>query len=185
MAAAFDNVNKMLAKAATLVAKEGIPDFYFKMLILLETECDRATESKAALKSLNSSNAKAVNTLKQKLRKVTQPYKAKLDPLREKKAAPTGGDDGSEDDDDKPPAKVVETAAAKPKGKGGGPPTGPKEIKNYNEQDIDERLDELLSKRGRKGTNKQEEISILKQLSNVTKRPSKLVTIGPHHLVQL
>ena len=36
--ASFDNINKMFAKAATLVAKEGVPEFYFRLLVDLEIE---------------------------------------------------------------------------------------------------------------------------------------------------
>ena len=48
------------------------------------------------------------------------------------------------------------------------------------QEDIDKKLDELLAMRGRKGTRKEEQISILKQLADVTKRPSKLVELLGH-----
>ena len=38
----------------------------------------------------------------------------------------------------------------------------------------------MLSARGRKGTNKAEQLSVLKQLAEVTKRPSKLVELLGH-----
>ena len=175
---AFDNVNKMLAKAATLIAREGMPAFYFKLLILLEADTDKATEDKAALKKMSSANAKAVNTLKQKLRKVCKPYEKELGKLRDKKSAAAGDDD---DDDDEPPAAApTPEKGGKKVVKGGRESIGPKKIEDYNEAEIDERLDELLGKRGRKGTKKQDEIAVLKALSNVTKRPSKLVELLGH-----
>lgn len=179
VSASFDSINKMLAKAATLVAKEGMPIFYFKLLVLLESETDKATEDKAALKKLSSSNAKAVNTLKQKLRKVAKPYEKEIEKLRIKKES-TAQEGNEEDDDDVPTALRPEAGAQRQRGKGSAGPTGPKAIKDYNEQDIDERLDELLGKRGRKGTKKQDEINVLKQLAEVTKRPSKLVELLGH-----
>merc|ERR1719271_1161521 len=94
---AFDNVNKMLAKAATLIAREGMPAFYFKLLIILEADTDKATEDKAALKKMSSANAKAVNTLKQKLRKVCKPYEKEIAKLKEKRPSAAnegGGEEG-------------------------------------------------------------------------------------------
>ena len=63
--AAFDNLNKLLAKAAALVAKEGIPPFYFKLLVQIEETVDRNLEDKAAVKKLAKSSAKSLNSLKQ------------------------------------------------------------------------------------------------------------------------
>ena len=44
--ASFDALNKQLAKAAALVAKEGIPAFYFKALVLLEERVEKNLEDK-------------------------------------------------------------------------------------------------------------------------------------------
>mmetsp|Transcript_38107 Transcript_38107/g.94732 ORF Transcript_38107/g.94732 Transcript_38107/m.94732 type:complete len:774 (-) Transcript_38107:388-2709(-) len=77
----------------------------------------------------------------------------------------------------KPPPKQEEFA---PSVKPAVQPKGPKPIAQYNEADIDERLDQLLATRGRKGTNKAEQLSILTQLAEVTKRPSKLVELLGH-----
>ena len=179
----FDEINKMIVKAATLIAKEGMPTFYFKLLAELEKETERVTSDKAALKKMSSANAKSANTLKQKLRKVTVPYAKQLEKLREKnKATAAGGgadDESSEDDTPPPPTEALAAAERQAKAKK-AQGKGPKAIKDYNEAEIDERLDELLGKRGRKGTKKQDEISVLKQLADVTKRPSKLVELLGH-----
>ena len=104
-----------------------------------------------------------------------------------KKDDDSGSEDGDDDDDDDDASsgfqkKAPPSPTKKPSGKGAVnlAPTGPKPISKYNEAEIDEKLDELLNMRGRKGTNKDEHISILKQLADVTKRPSKLVEILGH-----
>jgi len=172
---AFDNLNKLLGKAAQLVAKEGVPAFYFKALVTVEEASNKKLADKAAVKKLSSSSAKALNGMKQKLRKIAKPYEAELAKIRSAAAKGGGGDDDGSDDDamdddddddddddgptnfKKKPSTAVEPA--KPKS---SVPTHMKQIKDYNEGEIDEKLDELLSKRGRKGTNKQDEISTLK-----------------------
>ena len=82
-------------------------------------------------------------------------------------AAPAKGKGAAKKEDPKPIAKKEE-------------PKGPKPIKDYNEAEIDDRLNLVLSLRGRKGTNKEDQISVLSQLSDVTKRPSKLVELLSH-----
>ena len=62
-------------------------------------------------------------------------------------------------------------------GKAAGAAKGPGPIKDDTGAEIDDRLNRVLSLRGRKGTNKEEQISVLSQLSDVTKRPSKLVEL--------
>ena len=58
---------------------------------------------------------------------------------------------------------------------------GPKAIKDYNEAEIDDRCDQILAQRGRKGkTSVEEQISVLVQLADVTKRPSKLIELLSH-----
>ena len=79
---AFDALNKLLAKSAQLVAKEGIPSFYFKALIDLEAAVSKAEEDKAAIKKMSKANAKALNSMKQNLRKTTKPHEGELAKLR-------------------------------------------------------------------------------------------------------
>jgi len=182
----FEKLNKLLAKSSMIVAKEGVPAFYFKGLLFLEKELNKALDNKEAKKKMSSTNAKALNGMKQKLRKHMKNYEKEIEDI--KKSGGGGGDDDSDDMDDgsdsddsdapaKPTKKKPEPAAAAAPPK---PPGGPKEIKDYNEADIDKKLDEILALRGRKGTKKDEQILILEQLADVTKRPSKLVELLGH-----
>ena len=58
---------------------------------------------------------------------------------------------------------------------------GPKAIKDYNEAEIDDRCNNILAQRGRKGkTSVEEQISVLVQLADVTKRPSKVIELLSH-----
>lgn len=186
----FDKLNKQLAKAHTIVAKEGVPSFYHTALIMLEDALEKALENKEAKKKMASSNAKALNGMKQKLRKTTKTYQDVLDKLRadEGKVEDEDEEDDEDTDEDEMTGpgtfmKVTSKKLAKQEAPSKAVPKkeqGPKKIADYNEADIDKKLDELLAVRGRKGTKKKEQISILNQLADVTKRPSKLVELFGH-----
>ena len=90
---AFDNLNKLMSKAAVLIKKEGVPAFYYKALVELEADVERTLADKAAVKKLSKSNAKSLNSLKQNVRKVSKPYEAELAKLRAAKPAAKAGSD--------------------------------------------------------------------------------------------
>jgi translation initiation factor 3 subunit C len=68
----FDNLQKLLAKAKNIIAKEGIPRFYVRACLSIEDLCLAATTDKE--KKMNTSNAKALNIMRQKLRKWSKEY---------------------------------------------------------------------------------------------------------------
>jgi translation initiation factor 3 subunit C len=218
----FDKLNKLLQKAKAITDKEGIPKFYFQALLHLDTANGKALEDKDAKKKMSPSNAKALNSMKQKLRKITATYKDQLDAAKaagdadeepEAEAESESEPESSSEDEApsgaaaflkkpaaaagkasafmkeapaapkekaKPAKPVKEAAAPLPPQPQPTKPQGPKPIAQYNEADIDKRLDLILQSRGRKGTDRKETISILTQLADVTKRPSKLVELLSH-----
>ena len=209
MTADFDSLNKQLEKAKQIVAKEGVPIFYFSALIALEDAVAKALSDKAAVKKLSSTNAKSLNGMKQKLRRqrkmVRGRPRARAEGGRRRGRRRRGGGGGGErervrvsDDDDgfqpakgkaafmKKPAAPAKKPAPKAAGERAAAEArraeGPKKIADYNEADIDKHLDKILEGRGRKGTNKAEQITTLGQLADVTTRTSKLVeTARPRH----
>merc|ERR1719446_1894847 len=115
-----------------------------------------------------SSNAKALNGMKQKLRKTTKTYQDVLDKLRadEGKVEDEDEEDDEDTDEDEMTGpgtfmKVTSKKLAKQEAPSKAVPKkeqGPKKIADYNEADIDKKLDELLAVRGRKGTKKMEQV---------------------------
>ena len=65
----FDKLQKGLAKSDAMVQREGIPRFYIRALTQLEDGMNQAAQDKEALKKMNSSTAKAYNSMKQKMKK--------------------------------------------------------------------------------------------------------------------
>jgi len=203
------NLNKMLLKAKNITDREGIPSFYFHALLHLEATNSKALEDKEAKRKMSSSNSKALISMKQKLRKLLPTYKVQLEAAKAQGAEvaePEAAEESASESEDeasgaaaflKKPAgkasafmkeeapaakggKEKPAATEKPKPPAPVQPKGPKPIAQYNEADIDKRLDSILQQRGRKGTDRKETISILCQLADVTKRPSKLVELLGH-----
>jgi translation initiation factor 3 subunit C len=74
-----DNFDKQLAKASAIVRKEGVPKFYFKQILELDQLVKDAFGDKNAKAKMSQVNAKALNGLKQKLRKTIQKYPTEIE----------------------------------------------------------------------------------------------------------
>lgn len=213
----FASLHKLLEKAKQIVAKEGVPLFYFKALLSLDVVLQKSLADKPAIKKMSKTNAKSLNGMKQNLRKKMAEHETKLAEVKK-----AGGIDGSDSDDDdmsesesedssssddddapkgksafmksapkpaKPSAKESKAAASKKAEEEEKnikalakkeEAKGPKQIKDYNEAEIDDRCNLILSLRGRKGNKTEDQISVLGQLADVTKRPSKLIELISH-----
>lgn len=68
----FDILQKLLAKAKSITSKEGIPRFFIRACLSIEDMCLASTADKE--KKLNTSNAKALSAMRQKLRKWTKEF---------------------------------------------------------------------------------------------------------------
>ena len=165
---------RRLVPTSSLTAPSPVPLFFCSV-------------AQAAVKKLSKSAAKSLNSMRQKLRKVCKGYESDLKKFRAAKIAKRADDDDDEEDgedDDAGVAAPSKSQIEEERKRKNNVPTAMKQIKDYNEQEIDERLDELLGKRGKKnkkgGISKQEEISILQQLADATKRPSKAVELLGH-----
>ena len=72
----FDAAKKALDKAASVIAKDGMPRFYLKALIELEKWVEDAWKAKAKLSTLNG---KALGALKQNVRKTLTQFKKEVE----------------------------------------------------------------------------------------------------------
>jgi len=102
----FDNLQKLLLKARNITSKEGIPRFYVRACLSIEDLCLAATTDK---EKKSTSNAKALNIMRQKLRKWTKEYAPQIAAY---KANPLVGEEEEPETKAKKPKPV---AARKPK----------------------------------------------------------------------
>jgi len=206
----FDNLNKSLTKAGAITMKEGVPKFYYRTLLMLEAQVGKALEDKEAKKKMSSTNAKSLNSMKQKVRKHNKEHEG---PLAEVKAAGFNAlrddplesddedddddwlddeesDDDDDDDDDgdaagegKAAAKAAK-AEAKAKEKGAkaakAAEMSKQEERDKIEAEVDRRLEELLAQRGRKGTDRKQQVATLIELRNTTEREPKKLELQLH-----
>ncbi|XP_078508452.1 eukaryotic translation initiation factor 3 subunit C [Lissotriton helveticus] len=74
----FELLGKAYSKAKTIVDKEGVPKFYIRLLADLEDYLNEIWEDKEGKKKMNKNNAKALSTLRQKIRKYNRDFETQI-----------------------------------------------------------------------------------------------------------
>jgi len=75
----FDKLNKQIQKANALIEKEGMPSFYYQILIEIEDHAKEVYEKKP---SMNANNNKTFVAMRQKIKKHNKLYEAQIENQR-------------------------------------------------------------------------------------------------------
>uniref|UniRef100_A0A8C2GPW8 Eukaryotic translation initiation factor 3 subunit C n=1 Tax=Cyprinus carpio TaxID=7962 RepID=A0A8C2GPW8_CYPCA len=106
----FEQLCRAFLKSKTIMDKEGVPQFYIRLLADLEDYLNQLWEDKEGKKKMNKNNAKALSTLRQKIRKYNKDFETEIASYKEnpeqsaeeeeKDDAGSASSSGSDDDDD-------------------------------------------------------------------------------------
>ncbi|KAI1318099.1 Translation initiation factor 3 subunit c [Mortierella claussenii] len=184
----FDRANKGLQKAVGIIAQNGVPKFYVKAVAELEKAIQAALDKeKSASKKMNASNAKALNSMKQKVKKNNRLYEKEI---QEYEKDPENYDAQEEEVVEvKPKAKKVkkvvlsdsedEDAAEEgeqvddgftPVGAGG-------KTVEFTQDNLFKKLREVIDARGKKNTNREEQVRILERLLVISNSPYQKIRV--------
>lgn len=79
----YETLLKSYQKAHQVVEQEGVPNFFVRALVELETFVEEKHKDKENFKKLSRAKALALNTLRAKVRKTTEPWAASIADCKE------------------------------------------------------------------------------------------------------
>ncbi|KAI8910448.1 eukaryotic translation initiation factor 3 subunit 8 N-terminus-domain-containing protein [Gorgonomyces haynaldii] len=150
----YDKLLRLVQKASHLIQEDGVPRFFVRLLVQLEDELASVVADKESVKKMNATASRGLNAMKQKLKK-TKVYEREMVKFR---ANPVTAEESADEQE-----QVVEEV--KPQ------KVQPQKQERVSGLQLFQRLDEILSARGKKGTDKGQQIDALKEILGQASSP--------------
>jgi translation initiation factor 3 subunit C len=200
----FENLNKQLEKVVRVSEFNKLPNAYILALMLLEDFlAESFANNKEAKKNMSTSNAKALYSMKQNLKRNNRQYAELILKCREnpecfnKEDANDNSKDDSDDDYDDIEINRLSSNEGKDDNHEGNQKEGlgekekvekdklmdkqfPKDPSEITWEIVDKKLKEIVASRGRKGTGRVERVDQLMFLTGVAKTPSQKLEVLCH-----
>lgn len=193
----FDKINKQLEKVMRITEAVKAPILYIKTLVMLEDFLNETLANKEAKKKMSTSNSKALNSMKQRLKKNNKLYEEEINKYREspeteevKESEDEDAEDEDEEDEFEDDVNVAESEDEEANDK--GDPSWEKMLskkdklmeKLYNKDPkeitwewVNQKFKEVVAARGRKGTARFELVDQLTHLTRIAKTPAQKLEI--------
>lgn len=178
----FDKLNKLVERAVKQY--QTTPKQYIKSLVALdEFAQDASKNEKQAKKKMNASNSRALNTIKQRIKKTSRDYESQIAQFKESPNA--YGLDEKESEDEAVAAKpqdkkdiVVTTVATTTDDNEGFSTVGKAgKILQYSSDSLFKTLMTIVESRGKKNTDRATQITILEELLKAAKTPYQQISV--------
>lgn len=178
MAIEFDKLNRQVSK---IQENNKTPKSYIKTIAELEDYMNEAVaKQKVTPKKMNATSAKGLNAVKQKIKKVNKDYQTQIEAYRADNDAFLESED-EEETVSKPKKTVrIEEDVAQPAeaddegfatvGKGG-------RALQYTPESIFKHLRSIVETRGKKNTDRQEQIKVMEKLYEIANTPYQKIRV--------
>lgn len=174
----FDKLNRLVAK---IIASDKAPKIYIKTVADLEDFMNETiAKQKVSTKKMNATNAKGLNAMKQKIKRNNREHAVEIEKYREAKGEYMFSDDEEEVVQVEKPKKsktvitdgldIDDDEGFATVGRGGKP-------KQYTPESILKHLRSIIQSRGKKNTDRTDQIRTMERLFEVAETPYQKIRV--------